>query len=100
MIRYTEPTEEYSIHGIDLTGGEIYVTYRQGNVVETFRPTNIAYDAEVGTTFEVGFSQLETAGLAVGNADVQINYILDGKRSATKVKTVYIGEQLLEKELP
>ncbi len=99
MIRYTTPTEQYSVNGIDLSSAEIYVTYRQGDVVKTFRPINVEYDGEA-TTFEVELSQIETSDLEVGKADLQINYILDSKRAATLVKTVYIGTQLLEKELP
>lgn len=104
MIPYTSPTEQYSVNGIDLSSAEIYVTYRQKNkhgktVIKTFRPTNVEYDGEA-TTFEVELSQADTADFEVGEAELQINYLLDGKRAPTFVKTIYVGTQLLEKELP
>lgn len=101
MIRYTTPTERYSLKGIDLTNADVYVTYEQGCKTETFRPDSVVYDAETETSLiEVGFTQLESAGFSVGNANVQVNFVMDGKRDATTIETVYVGRQLLEKELP
>lgn len=72
MIRYTDPTVELTVKGIDLTGADIWATFRQGAHAETFVPENVAYDAEEGTSMEVSMTQLDSAGFSVGTADVQV----------------------------
>lgn len=98
MIRYTTPTDSFSISGQDLTGSDVYVTYVQGGTVLTLRPETLEYDGEK-TEITVSLSQLETAGFEVGWCDVQVNWMLDGKRNATCVKRVSVGTNLLEEEL-
>lgn len=103
MRRYTTPTHDLVVRGIDLTDMDVYVTYMQGECRKvTMRPEAVAYDADSGnTTVTVSLSQLQTAQFKPGKrAQVQVNFIdADGKRNATTVREVNITQNLLDEEL-
>lgn len=102
MRRFTTPTHELVVRGIDLTGMDVYVTYEQGCRKVTMQPEEVAYDADSGnTTVTVSLSQLQTAQFKPGKrAQVQVNFIdVDGKRNATTVREVNITQNLLDEEL-
>lgn len=103
MRRYTTPTQELTVQGIDLTDMDVYVTYMQDECRKvTMRPEAVAYDADSGnTTVTVSLSQLQTAQFKPGKrAQVQVNFIdADGKRNATTVREVNITQNLLDEEL-
>ena len=47
MRRYTTPTHDLVVRGIDLTDMDVYVTYMQGECRKvTMQPEEVAYDAD------------------------------------------------------
>lgn len=98
MIRYTTPTDAFSIAGKDITATDVYVTYEQDGNVLTLRPETLEYDGEK-TSLTVSLTQLQTASFDVGWCDVQVNWVVDGVRNATCVKRIPVGTNLLEEEL-
>ena len=103
MRRYTTPTQELTVRGIDLTDMDVYVTYVQGECRKvTMQPEEVAYDADSGnTTVTVSLSQLQTAQFKPGKrAQVEVNFIdADGKRNATAIREINITQNLLDEEL-
>ena len=97
--RYTTPVEEFTIQGFDLTHADVYVTYKQGNVIVTFNNPEVTYEDDT-TTVRVHFSQEQSSQFkADRDVDVQINWMLDDERNATEIKTVVFNKNLLEQIL-
>lgn len=97
MRRYTTPTIEVTVEGVDLTGCEIWVTlWQQGTEVTTRSGANdVAYDGS-DTTITVAYSQEQTARLVEGHARMQVNWMdSDGLRNATDSAVVQVTGNLL-----
>lgn len=95
MIRATTPTFTLTLpttSTVDLTEADlVYFTISQGSYEITKEVTPI--DAH---TVEVDLTQEESLGFKDGRAaDLQLNWLYDnGKRAATKVKSIVIDKQL------
>lgn len=99
MIPYTTPTVTLTVDA-DLTGMDVYVTLEQGQTTLTIE--DAAVTVEDGTsTIEVTLTQEQTATFRRGSCDVQVNWMdVRGARSATVVRSIPIGTQLLDAVLP
>ena len=96
--RYTTPTQELKVMGIDLTSFDVYVTYKQGHIRATFSgdDVHVSYDG-TDTVIRVSFSQEESAKFEDKKpAEVQVNWFVNGKRNATCIKETLILRNLLE----
>lgn len=103
MRRYTTPTHDLVVEGIDLTGMDVWVTYRQdGRRLVKMGPDeleSVTYDEDADeSTITVSLTQLQTAQFAVGKrAKVQVNFIdSEDRRNATVIKEITISENLLD----
>lgn len=97
MIRYTTPTHEHKVKGIDLTGCDVYVSYQQGLTSVDVKAQSVSYDGE-DTTITVPLTQLQTAKFKVGKAEVQINWIYqNGKRDAVNAKEMEITKNIMQR---
>ena len=98
MIRWTTPTYELVVEGVDLTAYQVYVTFSQhGNVVTIDNPTVSHYDGT--TTITCSLTQQQSAGFRSGTMDVQVNWADSShNRCATLVKQVPVDAQLLQEE--
>lgn len=99
MRRYTTPTVELVVGGIDLTSCDVYVTlWQQGSEVTT-RPGegDMAFDG-TDTTITLRYTQEQTASFEEGRAKMQVNWLTeDGERNCTSVATVHVTGNLLRK---
>lgn len=90
MKRYTTPTITVTLQGIDLTGCDIYVTYKQGSKL-TLTIWDVDYEFD-GTDSIISYtlSQEQTAMFKAGSsATIQINWVTPaGKRDATDEKPI------------
>lgn len=98
MIRYTTPTHEHRVKGIDLTGCDVWVSYEQGFAQVDARGA-VEYDGS-DSTVTVALTQRQTARFKEGKVLVQINWVYpNGKRDATEKKVMRVLGNLLEREL-
>lgn len=98
MIRYTTPTHEHRIKGIDLSGCEVWVSYEQG-LAEVNAKASVEFDG-TDSIATVSLTQGETARFREGTVYVQINWVWpNGKRDATVKKELPMLGNLLEREL-
>lgn len=98
MRRYTTPTHTLTIEGVDLTEAKVWVTYENVKGSFTIDDAVVTFDDDV-TTIEASLTEKQTASLSTGNAKVQVNWVLEGRRGATDIKTVKVLDNLLEREL-
>lgn len=98
MRRYTTPTHTIIVSGEDLSSASVWVTYRQGNNVVTVESPEVVY-TDGRSTISVVLTEKDTSALNVGNAKVQVNWVIDGVREATEAVSIKITENLLEDEL-
>lgn len=98
MIRFTTPTHEHKVKGIDLTGCEVWVSYEQG-LAEVNAKGAVEYDG-ADSIVTVSLRQRETARFHKGKVSVQINWVYpNGKRDATEIKQLDMLDNLFEREL-
>lgn len=97
MIRYTTPTHEHVVHGIDLSGYDVYVSYRQGSKTLNVKADAVSYDG-TDSTVTVSLSQPQTGRFRAGKVRVQINWVTsDGKRNAVRPKDMDMDDNLMER---
>ena len=97
MRRFTTPTIELVVKGVDLTGLEVYVTFSQQGKVLTVEQPTMEY-ADEDTTISVPLSQVQTGNFNAGNVEVQVNFIdTNGHRDATTIKAIEVDRNLLAK---
>lgn len=98
MIRFTTPTHEHIVKGIDLSGCEVWVSYEQG-LSEVNAKATVEFDG-TDSTVTVSLTQKQTARFHEGAVQVQINWLYpNGKRDATGKKELQMLDNLLEREL-
>lgn len=107
MITWTTPTLWLRVNSglLDYTRCNVLMTISQGCRKLTIEPVEIS--STLGESLEDGYtnlrfdlSQLETGGFRPGAAKVQVNFIdWMGYRAATKEIYVFIGNNLVRKEL-
>lgn len=96
MIRYTTPSYALTVDA-DLSGAdEVHVTMKQCGVCIDIDDADAALDGE-STVLTFGLSQEQSARFREGLADIQVNWMQDGKRNATTIKQVPVGRNLLER---
>ena len=100
MRRYTTPTIELTVEGVDLTSYTVYASFVQGRHSLDVEGAECALDEEGNTIVTVPLTQLQTAGFQEGSAKVQVNWLdLEGNRNATTIGKISIEANLIEKEL-
>ena len=99
MRRYTTPTLELVVEGVDLTAMSVWVTIEQHRRKVTIDQPDTDCDGE-DTTILVPLSQEQTSAMKVGSARVQVNWTDGhGYRNATEIATVDVEENLLQEVL-
>lgn len=97
MIRYTTPTDELTVKGVDLTGYEVWASYRQRSHKLDVQADSVTYDG-TDTTILVPLTQEQTGAFCAGQVSIQVNWLTpEGKRDATTIKTVEVGANLLDR---
>ena len=97
MIQYTTPTDELVVKGIDLTGYEVWASYRQRSKRLDVQATDVTYDGK-DTTILISLTQEQTGAFASGKVSVQVNWLTqEGARDATTIKEISVGENLLDR---
>lgn len=97
MRRYTTPTVELTVKGVDLTGMDVLVTFAQACRKITVENPTMTLSTGGDTVIEVPLTQLQTGGFTEGSVEVQVNW-LDalGNRDATTVGTIEVERNLLD----
>lgn len=99
MIRYTTPTETFTVENIDLSDAtSIKVTFKQKSNVLTVDGT--ATYEEPDSTISCTLTQEQTGSFAKGKLDVQANAWWGDKRDATYIGELMVYENLLDEVLP
>lgn len=97
MIRYTTPTHTHIVDDVDLTGCDVYVSYKQGSREAHFPADEVVLE-DGNSKITVDLSQKQTGGFKAGKVSVQINWIYpDGRRDAVASKTIEVLDNLLAK---
>ena len=102
MIRYTTPTIQIRVKGIDLTEGyRVLVTLRSLGTDITVDGPPMTLDG-TDTLIEVQLSQEQTAQLYESTpVHVQVNWVdREGMRNATERATLDVAGNLLDKVVP
>lgn len=98
MRRWTTPTHELVVEGVDLTGCDVYVDYKQGSRTRRVK-CEPEYDGS-DTVLEVTWTQEQSAVFKPGEVEVQVNWITEaGDRDATKIATFEATRNLLNEEV-
>ena len=100
IIRYTSPTQEILLKGIDLTSADrVCVTYRNGTFCRTLEDVTVeAVDDDTMITVELD-QELTSRFDARRELYIQVNWMEDGKRLATRIKRADVCQNLLEEVL-
>ena len=97
MIQYTTPTDELVVKGVDLTGYEVWASYRQRSKKLDVQAQSVTYDGE-DTTLLIPLTQEQTGAFCCGQVAVQVNWLTpEGARDATTIKTIDVGGNLLDR---
>lgn len=97
MIRYTTPTDELIVKGVDLTGCEVWASYRQRSKKLDVKADSVTYDG-TDTTILVPLTQEQTGAFCCGQVAIQVNWLTpEGARDATTIKSVEVGGNLLDR---
>lgn len=106
MINYTTPTYPIIVEGKDLTGQDVWVTFKQGEIKLNKKGADLTittetHDQVTDTIITTTFSQRETAMFDPGmRVKLMVNYINDqGVRDATNKATIEVFENLLDREI-
>lgn len=95
--RFTTPTQELVVPGVDLTGKNTLVTFKQGETILDFTDEDLAIEYDgTDSTITLMLSEQETAQLDEGVVAVQVNYGEGNERMATDVAYIKVGQNLAE----
>ena len=98
MRRWTTPTHELVVEGVDLTGCDVYVDYKQGSRTRRVK-VEPSFDG-TDTLLEVEWTQEQSAVFKPGDVEVQVNWIHPhGERDATEIVTLEATRNLLNEEV-
>ena len=96
FTRYTDTTHEIYVDGVRLENCPVFVTYRQKLVTVTLQYDRLYIECgeyegteEPYTKIEVSLDQEDTARFREGDVEVQVNWIIDGKRYASEIGIAY-----------
>lgn len=96
-IRFTTPTEEFIINGVDLTACDVTVNLSQGMHKLELKPIAVTYDG-INTHVFVVLTQEQSGRFWKGIVKVQINWItVDGDRDATLEAELRWHDNLLDR---
>lgn len=97
MRRYTTPTIELTVEGVDLTDSDVYVTIRQQGRELTVKDADVTLDGE-DTVITFALTQEQSATFHTGSAKIQVNWIdTDSHRNATTIEDVGVTPNLLNR---
>jgi hypothetical protein len=99
MRRYTTPTITLKVVGVDLTGSNVYVTFKQeDSTLITKSGDDVTAELDGSdTTITVSLTQAETGSLmAQKSTSVQVNWMSGATRKATEIRYISTTENLLE----
>ena len=97
MRRFTTPTVELTVEGVDLTDSDVYVTIWQKGRELTVEDADVTLDGE-GTVIAFALTQEQSATFHAGSAKVQVNWIgTDGHRNATTIEEMSVTQNLLNR---
>lgn len=95
MIEWTNITHEHVIKGVDLTGCDVYASYKQGMAAVTVKADSVTY-SNGDTTVTVSLSQRQTGLFSPGKVMVQVNWVdRYDVRNAVKMKPIEVDGNLL-----
>lgn len=104
MIRYTTPTKTIRVKGLDITGYDVVVSFRQAigmsenaHRVDVIGPET-SFDG-TDTLVTVTLTQAQTGGFASGAVSYQVNYGLGTSRNATTVGQFHMARNLYSGEI-
>lgn len=100
--RYTTPTQELLVEGVDLTSAEVFVSYRQKNTSFVFSGNQIQVEAitedeRTDTLISVYMTQEQTASFKYNeDVEIQVNWLEGHRRNATVIARCKVSDNLLE----
>ena len=100
MIRGITPTFQLKLNGdVDLTlADNVYATFQQGRNYIT--KTGDALEVSE-TQVDVYLDQSETLNFRTGRVEIQLNWTYeDGSRGCSKIVSMKVGKNLIERVLP
>ena len=98
MMRFTTPIQEFTIDEPAIITAYVYVTYRQGQRLLTIENPTVEA-TQTGVKLTVELTERQTARFQPGApVEVQVNWVIDGKRNATEIALLEVAENLLQKE--
>lgn len=103
MIEFTTVPQVFFIPEHYLSDADIYVTYRDRNrkLILTIKNVIVTELEDKGSYLEFELTQQQTSLFSnYKSIDVQVNWIKDDKRYATKIKTIPVYENLIKEVLP
>ena len=99
IIRYTTPPIGLRVKGFDLTQKDVYVTVEQGDVQITLTGEQLTITATEAGNTQITFSltQEQAGSLNIkAPAEIQVNWMEDNVRKATKIANVRVYDNLLD----
>lgn len=98
MIRYTDARLVLTITGVSLADAtDIHVTFKQRNTVLDITNAEVTESGLIVHLTQEQTKMFKTPPtVTLPLCSVQVNMMIDGKRVATDIANVNIGEQLLE----
>jgi len=101
MINYTTPTISLVVEGVNISDSDVYVSIEQGKTELTKSGADLTITTETvqqvtNTLISFTLTQQESALFDYDrNADIQVNWIKNGVRGATRIETVHVLRNLL-----
>lgn len=92
MVRGTTPTFILTLQDADLTNTNVYVTFKQDELLLTKSGSDLSIEQNVVSVY---LSQEETLKFQRGNLYIQVNWTFDnGKRACSEVALVKVDNNL------
>ena len=101
--RGTTPPLEFEVMHADLTGWDIYLTFKSAGATVTKETDDltIEYDTEhQSTVIKAHLTQADTLALSAGLCEAQIRAVKDGEAIATEVVSVQVSRILMDGVIP
>lgn len=92
MVRGTTPTFILTLQDADLTNTNVYVTFKQEELLLTKSGSDLSIEENVVSVY---LSQEETLKFQRGNLYIQVNWTFDnGKRACSEIALVKVDNNL------